>query len=150
TFYCNAWFNRYADADAPTATRSGLRIDGANAYPPSAANKDNQAGAAPALTYSYSLDPATGNLTIHVTEPLVKCADPAYPPTKQSCATLLGTGVTDTRTIVQDHDGHLSTITDVFSSTDGAAHALDLLWENDQAFHPPGTGDSTQLAFQFP
>jgi hypothetical protein len=28
----------------------------------------------------------------------------------------------------QDHDGHLSTITDVFSSSDGAAHALDLLW----------------------
>jgi hypothetical protein len=67
----------------------------------------------------------------------------------QSCTTFVATGVTDTRTISQDHDGHLSTITDVFSSTDGAAHALDLLWENDQRFHG-AAGDSTQLAFRFP
>jgi hypothetical protein len=150
TFNCNAWFDRFADADPPAATRSGLRIDGADAYPPAAAEQDNPTGAGrPAVTYSYTLDPGTGDLAIHVVEPLVKCADPAYPPTIQSCATFLATGVTDTRTVTQDQDGHLSRITDVFASTDGAAHALDLLWENDQRFHG-ATGDSTQLAFRFP
>ena len=147
TFNCNAWFDRF---DAPSATRSGLRIDGADAYPPAAAARINGAGAGlPGITYSYTLEPGTGNLAIHVSEPLVRCADATYPPTIQSCATFVGTGVTDTRTISQGHDGHVSTITDVFSSTDGAAHALDLLWENDQRFHG-ATGDSTQLAFQFP
>jgi hypothetical protein len=150
TFNCNAWFDRFADADPATATRSGIRIDGADAYPPTAAARVDGTGAGlPAVAYSYTLDPGTGNLAIHVAEPVVKCADPAYPPTTQSCATFLATGVTDTRTVAQDHDGHLSTITDVFSSTDGAAHALDLLWENDQRFHG-ATGDSTQLAFRFP
>ena len=150
TFNCNAWFDRFADGDPPAATRSGIRIDVADAYPPTAAARANGSGAGlPAVAYSYTLDPATGDLAIQVTEPIVKCADPAYPPTLQSCATFLSTGVTDTRTVAQDNDGHLSRITDVFSSTDGAAHALDVLWENDQRFHG-FTGDSTQLAFRFP
>jgi Glucodextranase, domain B/PASTA domain len=147
TFFCNAWFDRF---DAPTATRSGLRIDGANAYPVWAADKINGAGSGlPGVTYSYALDPSNGNLVIHSSEPLVKCADPTYPPTATSCATFLGTGVTYNSTISQDHDGHMSSITDGFSSTDGAAHSLDLLWENDQRFHG-AAGDSTQLAYQFP
>jgi hypothetical protein len=147
TFWCNAWFDRF---DTPAATRSGLRIDGADAYPPWAADDITGIGAGlPAVTYSYAADPHTGDLRINASEPLVKCAASTYPPTAASCATFVRTGVTDTRTISQDHDGHLSQITDVFSSTDGAAHALDLEWENDQRFHGP-TGDSTQLAYQFP
>jgi hypothetical protein len=147
TFLCNAWFTRF---DAPSPTRSELEIDGANAYPVWAADDVNGAGAGlPAVTYSFTQDPSTGNMAIHSSEPLVKCTDPTYPPTASSCATFVGTGVTYTSTISQDHDGHLSTITDEFSSTDGVAHSLDLLWENDQRFHG-ATGDSTQLAYEFP
>jgi hypothetical protein len=147
TFFCNAWFTRF---DAPSPTRSELRIDGANAYPVWAADDiDGTAAGLPALTYSYALDPSTGNMLIHDAEPLVKCADPAYPPTATSCATFVPTGVTYTSTISQDHDGHLSVIADRFSSADGAAHSLDLEWENDQRFHG-SSGDSRQLAYQLP
>ncbi len=147
TFFCNAWFTRF---DAPTPTHSELRIDGADAYPVWAAGDINGAGAGlPALTYSYALDPLTGNLVIHDAEPLVKCAEATYPPTTTSCATFVPTGVTYTSTISQDHDGHLSVVADSFSSTDGAAHSLDLEWENDQRFHG-ASGDSRQLAYRFP
>jgi hypothetical protein len=94
TFFCNAWFTRF---HSPSPTRSELRIDGANAYPVWAAADINGAGAGlPTLTYSYALDPHAGNMVIHDAEPLVKCADPAYPPTATSCATFLPTGVTST------------------------------------------------------
>jgi hypothetical protein len=147
TFFCNAWFTRF---DAPSPTRSELQVDGANAYPVWAADDINGTGAGlPALTDSSALDPSTGNLAIHDAEPLVKCADPTYPPTATSCATFVPTGVTYTSTVSQDHDGHLSVIADRFSSTDGAAHTLDLEWENDQRFHG-FTGDSRQLAYRFP
>jgi hypothetical protein len=148
TFYCNAYFG---PREASPPTRSELRIDGANAYPPAAAKSINSHAAGfPAVAHSYTLDPHTGDLVIHESEPLVKCSDPTYPPTVASCATLVPTGVSDNRTIVQDHDGHLTTLTDVFTSTDHAAHALDLLWENDQRFHGAGGLDSTHVAFRFP
>jgi len=38
----------------------------------------------------------------------------------------------------------------VFKSTDGYAHTVDFLWENDQRFHPNSSGDSTQLEYRFP
>lgn len=131
-------------------TRSELQIDGANAYPPYQANRINSnATGLPALSYSYSLDAHTGNLVIHVTEPLVKCPDTTYPPTKTSCASFVPAGVTDMETITEDHDGHISWITDVFTSTDGKAHAVDLLWDNGQHFYGAG-GDASQVEYEFP
>jgi len=40
-------------------------------------------------------------------------------------------------------------VTDVFTSTDGKRHSLDLLWANNQRFHS-STGDSTQVEYKFP
>jgi hypothetical protein len=147
TFYCNSGL---FSNDSATPTRSELRIDGVNAYPPYSAHSINpNATGLPAVTYSYSVDPSTGNLVIHETDPLVKCPDATYPPTVASCASFVSTGVTDNRTIVQDHDGHLSTFSDAFTSTDNGSHGLDLLWDNNQRFHG-SSGDSTQLEYQFP
>jgi hypothetical protein len=143
TFYCNAGL-------FSSSTRSELQIDGANAYTPEEAKRINlNAAGLPALSYSYTVDPATGNLVIHETDPLVKCTDPTYPPTTRSCATFVSAGVTDNRTITQDHDGHMSWVSDVFTSTDGQAHMLDLLWDNDQHFRGSG-GDSSQVEYEFP
>jgi hypothetical protein len=149
TFWCNAaLFNREADT---SPTRSELQIDGLNAWPTwSAQSANNAAASLPALSYSYSVDAHTGNLVIHDTEPLVKCANPAYPPTPATCPTFVSAGVTDTRTIVQNHEGLVTWITDVFSSTDGTSHTLDLLWANNQRFHSNSSGDSTQVAYEFP
>jgi len=131
-------------------TRSELQVDGANAYPPYEAHGINAAATGlPALSYSYKLDAHTGALVIHVTEPLVKCPSTTYPPTTTSCASFVPTGVSDMETISEDHDGHVSWITDVFTSTDGKAHAVDLLWDNGQHFYG-ASGDSSQVEYEFP
>jgi PASTA domain/Divergent InlB B-repeat domain len=148
TFACAAGLG---SADSPaTPTRSELQIDGANAYAPSSAAAINPNGTDfPALTDTYTVDKATGNVVLNETDPIVKCSKAAYPPTTSSCATFLSTGVTDHRTITQDHDGHIGWVTDVFASTDGKAHSLDLLWDSGQRFWGP-SGNSTQLEYEFP
>ena len=148
TFYCNGGLFVGDSLAAPT--RAELQVDGANAYGPTTANDIDANGTGlPAVTDTYTLDAATGNLVIHETDPLVKCAEAAYPPTTASCATFVSTGVTDNRTITQDHDGHVTRLADSFTSTDNHSHSLDLLWDNSQRFQD-GSGDSTQIEYEFP
>ena len=149
TFYCNDWFwyNENFENEA-ASTRSEMRVDGADAYLPADADEINSEASSgfPTLTYSYSQDPLTGNLTIHESDPIVKCPEATFPATKTSCPSFLSTGVRDERTIVQSNDGHLVTITDQYVSTDGQAHTLDLLPQNDQYFGSSGE----KIAYRFP
>jgi Divergent InlB B-repeat domain len=148
TFACSAGLLR-ADS-LTTPTRSELQIDGANAYPPAQAFFINPGAAGfPALTATYTVDKTTGNVVIHETDPLVKCADASYPPSQTSCETFVSAGVTDDRTVTQDHDGHVSWITDTFKSTDSKAHSIDLLWDNNQQFFG-ASGSSSQIEYEFP
>jgi hypothetical protein len=134
TFYGNAGLLPRETASSPT--RSELRIDGKNAYfPAGAAGINPNATGLPALTYTYTLDAATGNIVINESDPLVECPDATYPPTTTSCASFVSAGVTDHVTMTQDHDGHLAWLSEVFTSTDTKAHSLDLLWENSQRFY---------------
>ena len=148
TFACNAGL---VSADSPVRpTRSELQIDGANTYAPTQAFFiDSGAAGFPALTATYTVDKSTGDVVIHETDPLVTCADAAYPPTKTSCATFVSAGVVDDRTVTQDHDGHISWITDTFKSTDAKPHSVDLLWDSNQQFFGPA-GDSSQIEYEFP
>jgi hypothetical protein len=148
TFACNAGL---LSADSPvTPTRSELQIDGANAYAPTQAFFINSnAAGLPAVTDTYTVDKATGNVVLRETDPLVKCSGAAYPPTTGSCATFVSTGVTDDRIITQDHDGHISWVTDTLKSTDSKAHTADLLWNSNQQFFGP-SGNSAQLEYEFP
>jgi hypothetical protein len=147
TFFCNSVL---FSTDSATPTRSELQIDGANAYDPNNAFLINpNAAGLPALTIAYSIDKATGDVVIHETDPLVKCANATYPPSDVTCATYVSTGVTDSRTITQDHSGHISWITDSFKSTNGKSHAVDLLWDMSQHFWG-ASGDSSQLEYEFP
>lgn len=147
TFNCDAGLFM---GEAASPTRSELQIDGANAYAPYTASLINtDATGFPAVTYSYTVDPATGNTVIHEADPLVTCSDSTYPPSAQSCSTFVSTGVTDNVTITQDHDGHIAWFTEAFTSTDGHQHSLDLLWDNTQRFHL-STGDASQLEYEFP
>lgn len=148
TFACNAGLMSADTRSAPT--RSELQIDGANAYAPTQAFFINSNGTGlPALTETYTVNKATGDVVIHETDPLVKCSSTTYPPTANSCATYVSTGVTDDRTITQDHDGHISWITDTFKSTDDKAHSLDLLWDDNEQFFG-ASGSSAQLEYEFP
>ena len=148
TFACNAGL---VSADSPVnPTRSELQIDGVNAYTPTQTFFINSGAAGfPALTDTYTLDKAAGDVVIHETDALVKCADATYPPSHTSCASFVSAGLTDDRTVTQDHDGHVSWITDTFKSTDGKAHSLDLLWDSNQQFFG-ASGDSSQIEYEFP
>lgn len=147
TFWCNAaLFNQ----EASPGTRSELQIDGADAWPTWSADHVNpNATGFPTLTYTHQVNPHNGNLVIHDTEALVTCADKTYPPTPSTCPSFVKTGITDHRTITQNHAGLVTWVTDVFTSTDGKKHSLDLLWANNQRFHS-SSGDSTQVAYKFP
>src|SRR5262249_44687881 len=136
------------DFAGPGSTRSELQVDGANALSPAQAASLNSTASPgfPALTSSYSVDPATGNLTINESDQLVKCPDATYPPTPVTCPSFLSTGVRVDRTITQESDGHLVFITDTYVSTDAQPHTLDLLPQNDQYF-----GDSgPKIEYKFP
>ena len=154
TFYCNAWLYYYENfADSSASKRSELRIDGVNAYTPYAAYRINPLASPgfPALHFSLKVDPANGEATIHESEELVKCPDQSFPPTATSCPRFIPTGVMDKRTIVQNHSGHLATITDRFKTTNRKVHRLDLLWQNDQRFYGTGASfDATTAAYRFP
>jgi hypothetical protein len=148
TFYCNAWF---AEGGELSPTRSELQIDGLNAYP-SATQQDinpDAAGFTP-VNYSYTLNPKNGNFVIHDTEKLVKCPNQAWPPTTVTCASFVSAGVTDYRTMSQDHRGRVVWVKDVFTSTDGKSHKLDLQWQNDQRFWGGNSGDAGNTEYKFP
>jgi hypothetical protein len=145
-FYANAylWFG---NMDGTGDTRSEIQVDGQNAYassgayflfgrsgpcPPTCDGSRDNAGFPP-VTYTFAQDPTNGNVTIHESENLVRCPTGiAYPPTHATCGAFTATGVKVDRTIVQNHNGHVVFVTDAFSSTDGAQHAIDLLYENAQ------------------
>jgi hypothetical protein len=146
TFYANDFFY------LPTgATRSQLQVDGVNAYAVNEANNINTLASSgfPDLSYQVSQNPSTGDTTITESEEIVRCPDATFPPDETSCATFVDTGVRADRTIVQNNDGHLVTITDRWMSTDGQAHHVDLLPENDQQFLA-GSGSAVDTAYEFP
>lgn len=147
TFACAGYWNSF-NVPLGRGTRSEVQVDGANAYVPAGAGGINdEASGFPALTYSYSHNPLNGDLTIEESDPIVKCSSGVFPPDNSNCPSFASTGVRIDRTIEQTEDGHLVTITDRFVSTDGQAHTLDLLTENDQDF---GGGNGLNVAYRFP
>jgi hypothetical protein len=159
-FFFNAalW---YSNMDGLGDTRSEIQVGGQDAYdstgaygifsrsgacPPTCDGSRDNAGFPP-LTYTFSQDTTTGNVTIHESENLVRCPTAVtYPPTHATCGSFTGTGVKVDRTMVQDHGGHVTWITDSYSSTDGQAHPLDLLYENIQYL---GGSKQPNIGYQF-
>ncbi|HWD85504.1 MAG TPA: hypothetical protein VG321_07115 [Solirubrobacteraceae bacterium] len=146
-FYCNDW------ADNPTesnSSRTAVLVDGHPAYAPSEENNinSNAAGFQPLVINSVSQDSTNGNVTIVETDPLVRCAGDAYPANSGNCAAFISSGVQVKRTITQTDDGHIVYIRDSYSSTDAAAHSVNLLMENDQHFY--GSGSSQNVEYEFP
>jgi Glucodextranase, domain B len=126
-------------------TRSELQVDGADGY--LAGQLTNMGSFAtdnpgfPSLTYGYSLDPATGNLTLDETDQVVECAPAAasFPPTTTSCSEFVPTGIQVKLRIVQGQNGRVASVTQYFSSTDGASHTVDLQEDNEFS-HPAHDG----------
>jgi hypothetical protein len=155
-FFCNDWYS--ATDTWPGPSRSELQVDGHNVYAPGAidGNFDNVdlslSSGFPAFTFGPTRNPANGDVTITESDVLGKCAagDP-YPPSTPSCPTLAGIGVSVQRTIVQDHAGRVVRIVDRFVSTNGVAHTLDGLVENDFYERARSTDPIDQInGFRFP
>jgi hypothetical protein len=152
TFVCGSRFWRFNDYDEPSnSTRSQIQIDGAGAYTAATVNEMyGPIASFPVVSTWSSQDPVTGNVVVHDDETLVACPTPAYPPSPGGCSSFVGTGVRDERTIESSEDGHLVTVTDRYSSTDGQAHTLDLLPENEQLFAGSGEEHAGAIAYRFP
>lgn len=143
TFYCNDWFEGQYGA----ASNSGFTVGGENAYFSYGADEiDSEAAGFPPLAYSFTQNPLNGDLTVHDSESAVFCPTAEFPPERSECEEFHSSGVDDDRTIEQSHDGHVSVITDQYSSTDGQAHAVEEFPDNEQYFG----GHGEQVEYKFP
>jgi len=146
--------NDYADQQAASnANRAAALVDTKPAYAPAAAAKINpSATGLPSLSVSAAQNSSTGDVTITESEPLVRCAGDPYPPTSGNCTAFVASGVSLSRTITQTDNGHIVFIEDVYSSTDGSSHALDLLLQNQQYFtsYTSGSVNPAGVSYEFP
>ena len=138
-FYCNDYVSMMA---ASNSTRPGLEVDGHPAYAPDMENASNL-GFQPMTIDSITRNSTNGDTTLVETEPIVRCiTDAAY---NNNCPSYVSAGVQIKRTFTQNDNGHIQYFRDAWSSTDGAAHDVNLLLENDQYFD-----NSSNLEYQFP
>lgn len=120
-------------ADTAENTRPALLVDGAPAYTGQLAadlfGGADQVPGLPASTIAVTPLPG-GGWTITSREPLVGCTGSAFPPTAIDCPTFVPIGVTFQRTYRTTAEADAVEITERFTSTDGAAHAVDLTLES--------------------
>jgi hypothetical protein len=134
-FGCDASFFEANEPPSGKSTRSDLQVDGANAYTPTTAryleeDLDAAIPGAPRLSVTQAFDAATGLVSIHEVDPLVKCSPQAvFPPTNASCREFVPTGVQLERTWQTSNANQVAMVTDDWSSTDGSAHSLSALYE---------------------
>jgi hypothetical protein len=131
--------------------RSTLQVDGFNAYAPYAARGlfPNNEGL-PALTYDASRDAATGNTTIHETDPIVVCpAETPFPPTAISCPKFISAGVRLDRSIFTDDGGRQVHIVDTWRGTDDKSHTISPHYLQYVSGYAPDGGNVTP-GFKFP
>jgi hypothetical protein len=144
-----------------SGTRSEIKIGNNNAYDSaSAANAfpgaDTKSGFQP-LTSSYSSSASSsnpgGDVSISESENLVSCPGGVQATNSAACPSWSSTGVSFARSISQTNGGQVVTITDKYTSTDGASHNLDVEYDNysnesgDAAWKLPG---SSQYEFYSP
>jgi hypothetical protein len=135
--------------------RSQIQVDGHNAYTPAAAYYTNStADGLPRLSLAKSFNGSTGEWTIKVTEPLAFCADGSGnvndvvgdSASDSDCPKFVPAGVSIVRTITDSEEGLVVTIADRWTSTDGAAHGIKALYDNqfdDYTFQFPGESAMT-------
>lgn len=156
-FDCNAALFEEDNPPSGPSTRSQLQIDGANAYSPAAANYVNEEiqkelkttnviPGAPQVAVTKTFDEATGLITIHEVDPIVKCSpSTTFPPTAAGCTSFVSAGVQLERTWQTSDADQLASMTDTWRSTDGAPHSLNAFY-NQQFVNEGEVGG----AYEFP
>jgi hypothetical protein len=114
------------------------QIDGTDVYNP--ADATSGLTGAPALTFTHTVDPTTGDMEITETDPFAKCVASGVNP----CASYASAGLELDRTILQSQSGEVVQITDVIRSTDNASHTYSFAYDE----YDQGNGGNTE--FQFP
>jgi hypothetical protein len=114
------------------------QIDSTDVYNPDSATAGLTG--APALTFTHTVDPATGDMEITETDPFVKCV--ASGP--NSCASYASAGLELDRTILQSQSGEVVRIADVIRSTDNASHTYSFAYDE----YEQSNNDNNE--FQFP
>ncbi len=139
--------------------RSEVQIDGRNAYDPASAQalfgtlaphaaSQNLPGFPTGLTGNVTWDPSTGLLTSTSDESWVICNGPnEVVQTFVTCPNFINTGVKLQRTITTSDGGRVVTMTDTWSSTDGQAHAVDMLYDDFVGVLARDNGDA---GYEFP
>ena len=124
------WFTN-AELGLGNENRSAVQVDGRDAYGPRSAQfwfEDNPG--LPELSFDAGRDAATGDTTIHESEPMVVCPNAvSFPPTSDTCPRFDDAGVRLERAYFADDGGRQVHVTDTWRSTDGAAHMLSLRYE---------------------
>ncbi len=152
-FDCNAFLYLRNYPASGEATRSELQIDGANAYSPATAHylenelkvKSTLPGA-PQATVEQTFERLTGLITVKEVDPIVKCSpETVFPPTVKSCTAFVSTGVQLERTWKTSNANQVAWLTDAWRSTDGAAHSLNALYNQETANDGKAGG-----AYEFP
>jgi hypothetical protein len=130
--------------------RSEVQVDGRNAYDPAAAASlfPNLVGLPKTLAVSVKFDPTSGLVSSTSDEPFVFCSGTnSETPTPGACVSLVDAGVRLQRAVTTGDDGRVITMTDTWTSSDGAAHAMDLIY--DDVVGVQGFGDGNR-GWQFP
>jgi Glucodextranase, domain B/PASTA domain len=132
--------------------RSEVQVDGQNAYDAASAQsvfggtEDSQT--LPAVGAAVAQDPNNGSITSQSTEGWAVCPGAiVYPPTALTCPHFTGAGVQLERDITTSDGGLVVTMTDTWSSTDGRAHSLDLLYDDYVGLKSP---NDVQRGYEFP
>jgi hypothetical protein len=139
--------------------RSEVQVDGRNAYDPASAQalfaaagghaaSQNLSGFPTDLTGNVTWDPTTGLLTSTSDESWVICNGPNMQVQSfATCPNFVNSGVKLQRTTTTSDGGRVVTLTDTWSSTDGQAHSLDLLYDD---FVGVLALDSGNAGYEFP
>lgn len=150
-FDCNSALYKEDDPPSGSSTRSELQIDGANAYSPATAHylesslKAKLPGA-PQVAVTKSFDPLTGLVTVHEVDPIVACSpETVFPPTTKSCTSFVSTGVQLERTWQTSNANQVAWMTDTWRSTDGEAHSLNALYDQETV-----NAEKVGGAYEFP
>ena len=131
------YVGRFSASTRTSVNRSALRVDGFNSYLPRFAaglfaGADALAGLT-AMTATVATSAATGQSTVVLLEPLVRCsgAVDVFPADAGNCLAFTPTGVSLQRTYATAGGGRVVEVDHRFVSTDSAAHAVDALAETD-------------------
>lgn len=108
-------------AAAAAHTRSEIRVDSQNAYAPTPLTPGS-------LSFSRSVEEATGVITVHESENIFRCSGRPYLLT-EGCGASSPTGVRLVRTIVTGARGRTVRTTDSWESTDGLSHRVELSYD---------------------